>query len=624
MNPRRTRRAVTAMVTAFLLMSSATASAKLSKQQREELQGYVTKLQAVQDPEAQQAVLYLRGILADKAAQKEIAALKSNEDARTRLAATIALLLAGEKKADEAVAAEIEAQGGAYGLLRMSVAPVEDRAEAEVLKELLDGAKPELRQEVFRYLAEQRGDLFELLAGALEDKDPTVRAAAAQALVAARRFDVLGAAQKLLTAKDEGVRQEALNLVVAFSRHDKAVDDAKKALQIAAKDKSAAIRERAARRLLELKEASAAKVLLDVAGAKEKPEETAAILDFLVDHDAKPKFAEVEKWLASENASVKLRAHQLAAASGDKKFVDKLLEMYGSTEFDDRLLAVQSLGRSSDPRALTPLQSSLFEMRDDIRLAAAQSLREYAKPAALAPLGRALDGEKNKDIKLAVIDAIGAVGGKDALQVLRFQVTNSDIDHKKRVIEAIRAMKLKEGAKALDVLLRDRNTDVQWKAFLAALSLDEAVAKPSFASVFRNPPSGFMDDLAKLDPARRKTIYTYLLKEGSGSVREKVAEQAMETGEFEAVLYDLALDSAVDSSLRRTLIHHFGNRGSAKDLAVLERIARGKDPSMARQAAWMLTRHPSKGLEASYRGYLASKDETLNAIAAYGLATVWR
>ena len=59
------------------------------------------------------------------------------------------------------------------------------------------------------------------------------------------------------------------------------------------------------------------------------------------------------------------------------------------------------------------------------------------------------------------------------------------------------------------------------------------------------------------------------------------------------------------------------------DIAVLEKIARGKNPSLAHRAAWMLTRHPSKSLEASYRGYLASKDEVLKAIAAYGLATVW-
>ena len=66
-----------------------------------------------------------------------------------------------------------------------------------------------------------------------------------------------------------------------------------------------------------------------------------------------------------------------------------------------------------------------------------------------------------------------------------------------------------------------------------------------------------------------------------------------------------------------------GHPVPARDLATLQRLARGKDPSMARLSAWMLTRHPSAGLEASYRGYLASKDEVLNAIAAYGLATVW-
>lgn len=614
-----------AMVAIGLLGFAPDLSAKISKKQKEELTGYVEKSAASQDPETRQAILLVRGAVADSKSKKELKALESDEDARTRLAASLAMVFAGDRKAPIRVAEEITRQGGAYGLLRTMVAPLDDADEKKVVEALLSGAKDGVRNDVYRYLAEQRSPtLFDLALKGLESSDPKTRGAAAQALVSAERSDALAKIAPLSKAKDEGVRKEALQIILAFSDSPETIVDAKKHLVTATQDASAKIREPAAIRLLELGDASGLPVMLSIAKAEEKPAGVAAVLGKLLDADAKPKFADVEQWLASEDPTVKLRANQLAAASGDAKFIGQLVEMYGSTEFDDRLIAVKSIGYADDKRATNVLTQSLFEARNDIRTAAAEGLVEYANPATLPALKRALTGERDKKIKLTVVDAIGAIGGADALQILRFQVTSNDLETKKRIIEAIRATGMKKGAKALEVLLRDRNNDVQWRAFLAALALDQSVAKPMFATVFRNPPGDFMDDVDELDAPLRKVVYRYLLEETSGSMRSKAAANTMRRGEFDDVLYEIVQSSTADTSLRRDIIHHLGNRANKKDLIVLERVARGKSPSLARAAAWMLTRHPDKSLEASYRGYLSSKDEALRAIAALGLVTVWQ
>lgn len=618
------RRFIATTVAVSLLAIAGDAAAKLSPSQKEELAGYAEKLAEVQDPEAQQGTLLLRGLIASSKERKEIAALESSEDARTRLTAKLALVLAGDRKAAATAADEIEQQGGTYGLLRSGTAPMPDDDEVKVIKELLDGAKPPVAKDVYRYLAEQRGDLFELALDALESSDDQKRALAARALVDAGRADVLERTEKLLDAKDENVRREAVQLVLAFSKLPAHLTDARAQLRKAANDASPKIKEAAARRLVELNDKGAAKTLIEIAKAEEKPAGAAAVLGFLVENDAKVAFGSLSTFLESDDAQVKLRGHQLAAATGEKPFIDKLVEMYGSTEFEDRLLAVQSIGYSDDSRAGNILSQSLFEARTDIRKAAAVGLAQYANESTLPALKRAMTGERDKQIKLHVVDAVGAVGGQQALNLLRFQVTTNDLELKKRLIEAIRATGMKSGARALDILYNDRNSEVQWRAFLAAMELDRSVATPLFSRVFRNPPAGFLADVDALDPAGRKLIYEYLLTEATGSARDKAAAESMRRGEFDDVIYELATKSSTDTSLRRDIVNHLGNRGTKTDLVILERIARAKNPSLAHLAAWMLTRHPSKSLEASYRGYVASKDDTLKAIAAYGLGTVWR
>lgn len=618
------RRLMTVAIVVGLVATASPAFAKISKSQAEELQGYVAKLSETTDVEAKHALLLVRGATADAAERKALIALESDEDARTRLGAKLAAILAGDKKAHGRVAEELIKQGADFGLIRWALAPLEDADELQVLRAIVKDGESAHVSAVFQYLGLARGILFEELLTALSSSDAERRSLAAKQVVSNGRADALPTVAKLATAKDENVRHEALQIAVAFTKRPDTLADAKKILVSAASDASPRNRELAARRLVELKDSAGVSTLLNVARAAAKPAAVASTLGFLVEHNVKPGAAAVAEWLESDDATVKMRAFQLTAMDDDKKFVDTLLEMHGSTEFEERLLAVQSIGYTKDPRASNVLTTSLFEARQDIRGAAVDGLVQLARADTLDALKKSFTQERDKAIKLRVIDAIGAVGGAQALQHLRFQVTNSDVDIKRHTVEAIRTIGLAEGAKALDMLLRDRNTEVQWRAFLAMLALDANAARAHFTQMFRNPPSTFMSDVAALDDARQKIVLEYLLKDGSGTARDGAIDVAKRRGSHDSTLYEIAMSSTADSRTRRDLVQFFGDRARAKDVTVLETLARGKDPSIARLAAWMLTRHPSKSLEASYRGYLASKDTNLRAIAAYGLATVWR
>ena len=615
---------VAAFTAAVVFMGAATpAAAKISAKQKEELQGYVASLVETTDPDAEHAVLLIRGLVADAKDKKALLALESSEASRVRLGAKLAGVLAGDKKAPGRVVDEIIMQEADHGTIRWALAPLPDALEIDVLKGLVAKAKEGVLLATYQYLAETRGKSFGLLTAALSGKDETHRKAAAQAAVQSGRADVLDTAKTMLASKDDKVRREGVDLVVAFSRMPHALADARVLLGKATADRANSIREVAARRLVELNDGKGTTALLALAADEPDAAKASRMLTFLLDHGSKVSASSVSKWLESDNAELKKRAYQITAAAKDGKFENKLVEMHASTEFEDRLLAVQSIGFTKSGKASSVLTTSLFEARRDIRLAAAHGLVALGRADTLDALKTALGKERDKEIKLTIVDAIGAVGGKAALQVLRFQITTTDVDLKLRTIDAIAKMGLPEGGKALDILMRDRNSDVQQRAFVAMLELDPKAAKRYFTTVFRNPAGDFMSEVYAVEGAGAKMVRDYLIGKATGSARATEVRRLMRSGGDDASLYKIAL-SAGDDGLQRELVYFLGSRAKPKDLMTLEAIARGRNRPVARTAAWMLTRHPSKSLEASYRGYLVAGDDALKAIAGYGLATVWR
>lgn len=171
-----------------------------------------------------------------------------------------------------------------------------------------------------------------------------------------------------------------------------------------------------------------------------------------------PKMAQVKPLMALELEEVDTTTvYQLAAATGDDEILSKLRTFFGSNTYSERLLAVRALPYSGDKGAAKTLSSSLFEGKSDMRIASARGLAVMGESSTLSAIQKALGRDRNPEVKLALIDALGAIGTTGALRILRFQTTTNDPKIKQAIIAAIRTSENKEGFKTLRSLLRDRD-----------------------------------------------------------------------------------------------------------------------------------------------------------------------
>ena len=441
-------------------------------------------------------------------------------------------------------------------------------------------------------------------------------------MVFAARPSAVGPLEKLLKSKDAAVRLDVARGFVTLSKNDRLESDSRRVLGGLLKDKDVALQAVAAERLLELRDPAALDIAFNlVKTAKEAP---ARILWFerLLASQQRVAFAAVKPYLAADDATEKLLAYKLAATTKDDEFLAQLLKMEQSTEFDQRMLAIEALGYTGSSKAAPVLSKTMFEGRTDVRLASAKGLEKLGGTDAMPALERALKGEQDAAVKLAVIDALGATKSPKALQALRFMVTNNDLEIKRHTLQAIRHIGLPEGAQALDVLFRDRNAQIQWLAFLTAMEIKSDVGLKNIKTALRNPPDTYMDDIQSIRGANaQKQVFDYLLTQTTGSTQSDAIRYALTQGGFDDTLRKLALDATVSTGDRRAIFLAFADSGNAADRAVLERAVRGTDSkALAQLAAWLLIRNPGAELEPSFRGYLGQKDVAIKALALYGIA----
>jgi HEAT repeat protein len=597
-----------------------TAEAKLPKDLKNELQGYITELETSQNDQTKQAVAMTRGWVVDrKAASEALASAKADPKLRVRVAAAFGLMQAGDRKADEFVTGQLKAaETQLLPTLEEVVSLYPDKAEEDILDDVLDGAAPPVARDVLRYLVSQRGELWELYEETL--RSGKHRKEAMQAALASRRPELLEPAKRMMKSKKADDRRDAALIAIAVSRVPGKLDAAKPLLYAAVDDSSATVVQPAAERLLELGDAKGAKPLVERL-ANEEPAAQALTLAALLEAGVKVDAKAIEPLKASENADVKLRAHQLLASEkATKKWI---LDNLSSVNPDDRLLALQAAGYTDSDAAAKYLAGSLFEGRADIRRISAEGLARLGKPVALDRLKTALEKEPDLDTRLAVIEAIGAIGTRDAVQVLRFKSKDRNEKIKLAVVDALVATGRKDAVKALDFMTRERNAEIQWAAFMGMVKLDYDEAKKKFDKMFRNPGDGFIEQIDALTPPVRKRVYEYLLTENKGAPRDAALVAAMRSGEFDSAIHQLAMDDNLLPKVRRQILLHLADRGTKKDLIVLENVARKSiRKDMAHLSAWLLNRRPSKDMEATYRGFLLKGDEVMKAIGMFGLGYV--
>lgn len=614
-----------------LTLAPATGFAKVDKALVEELTPVVTEATKSQDLAAKQVSLITWGHWVDKKQLKELEAYKTDDDPGVRLAAGLALYLANQRKSEDFVIQELSESGDLYMVLKDRVALIEDGKESKLLEKLVKSPKkPEIVRDTTRYLADQNGDLFNLLVKWAKDKKGSdLRQASLTALVAAARLDSLGAAGDLIGHKDQDVQMAGVSLANRIAQSNVASRPAVAAvLQKAVASKDETVRLAATRALLAFNDRSAAAAALEIAATTEDAMLRKELLGSTlagIDRGLKPAIAQVKPLLEKElPADEKVIVYKLAASTNDGAIKETLLKFYASNDYDERLLATQALPYTSDSGVVGLLERSLFEGNPMMRLYAAQGLQRHANAQSMDALQKALNREKNRDIKLAVIGALGKVNDPRALQVLRFQVTSTDPAIKRAVVDAVRTQGKEDGYKVLEQLLRDRDKDVRWAAFVAAMHIAPKQGESFMSGALREPPASFAVDIETLPQASRAKIVEAAARSTLTSVRPLgLGYIKSHRAEYIGLIHALVGEESYNVGVRRSLLDTLSAHPTKKDLVVLERLAsKERDMNVRKQAARILVANASPEMLATFRGMLSAADAELRALAALGLAKI--
>lgn len=618
------RKWIISSVLALTLSVPALGQAQISSEMRSEVRGYAQEYKEHAEPVVRVAAILTLGQTATRQERREIEAFKTSDNERVRLAAGMALLLAGERSGAAFAAQQLKDSTTLYVTLRDVVSLVPAAQQRLILAEVLKGASPEVRRDVFRYLSEHRGEPFSILAGPLVDTNDEVRAQAIQALVATGRLDALGFAEAMMAHRSEAVRLDGLRLINTLRTRTAATTQAVELLEKALGDRAAAVKLEAARQLVFMRNAKGTEVIVAaLAGAEENARRT--MVQTLLDNEVRPSLAPIEALIAStQDKEDKALLYELAASSREEAIFETLKKMFYSENFDERIIAVRALGRTKNAGAGELLGKGLFEGQTEIRLHSARGLGHLADEASLPLLRRAVTQERVKEIRLAAIDAVGQHKSPAALQILRFLATDNDVDVKRHLVRALRSVGLPEGTQTLDVLARDRNTDVQWLAFLTVLELNPEQGLRQAPGALRNPPDSFAIDLDlhRYNAQTRLALFERLLTHESPRVRSTALQQIGLLGdEVYPALRKALLDGGTPGEVRTAIVYILTSAADEADKPLFERLVRQDAANdIGQRAAWALTRYADPSLEASFRGYLAMDNPTIRAIATFGLA----
>ena len=619
-----------------LLVAAAPGSARaggLDEQTREELSSHVQQVRQADSAEAKQVALMAWGLWAGRDAAKELASLKTSDEAQVRLGAGLGLMLAGQRGAQDFVLKELGSNRQLYVTLRDQLAVLDDDLEVKLLDALTSAELAEVgvHRDVSRYLAQQDGALLELLARWARAEEATPRRGAAlEAMRAHARPAMVAPASALATHKDPALQRAGVDLLLTIARtHEGARGQVSAPLARAVKtSKEAAVIEQALRGLLELNDASAASLAIAQVAKLEEPGPKVELLRAVrqgLERGLEPDLEALEPLLkAKPSGELQILVYQLAAAAGDKSVAEKMYQFFGSNDYSERLLAVRVLGYVGGEKAANMLTRGLFEGKREMRLYSAQSLGGLAAPSTLPALQKAISRERDPEVKLAVIRALGSLPEPTAARLLRLQVTSRDPKVKLAVIEALREQGLEQGVRALEQFLRERDPKVRWRAFVALLDIDSKAGMRLARSALRSPPESFVEDLSTLEASTQEQLFPMLARHDSASVRPQVLSYMLARRErFEPHLLELLQDRSYRESDRMNILASLAQRPSKKTRAIIEKLARtARSQRLARLATWFVARDAEPSLEAAFRGMLTGKDPVKKALAIWGLASI--
>lgn len=137
-----------------------------------------------------------------------------------------------------------------------------------------------------------------------------------------------------------------------------------------------------------------------------------------------------------EPLSVQCRALESIAYSGEAGVRQLIDDGYYSPFEEMRVSALNAMARSADIRWRDAAQAELVSPEPAMRAAAARACGELEHRDALPDLFELLSDEE-KEVRLAVLFALGRLGGKDAVEILTAAATSEDEEEAAAAEEAL-------------------------------------------------------------------------------------------------------------------------------------------------------------------------------------------
>jgi HEAT repeat protein len=119
-----------------------------------------------------------------------------------------------------------------------------------------------------------------------------------------------------------------------------------------------------------------------------------------------------------EPLDVRRRALEALAYSGEAGIGDLIETAYYEGDEDLRLSAIFAMGRSADRRWRSIVIDELESISPAVRYEAALACGELELPEAVSPLAR-LAEDSDSEVCIVAVEALGKIGGAEALQVLQ-------------------------------------------------------------------------------------------------------------------------------------------------------------------------------------------------------------
>lgn len=127
-----------------------------------------------------------------------------------------------------------------------------------------------------------------------------------------------------------------------------------------------------------------------------------------------------------EHIHVRRRALE-GVASSSHPGVQRLIETaYYHEDTLMRSSALYAMGRTADVRWIPYLLSELKNEAPELRMEAARSLGSLEATAAVDPMIRMLDDEADTEVRFAILEALGEIGGEKAKQALQLTIDSDN------------------------------------------------------------------------------------------------------------------------------------------------------------------------------------------------------